>query len=86
MCFKAKGIDDLLSPELMKRLNDRQRIILTFLLITDRVSSTQILAGSSLTISDRTLRRYLNELMELGGIQSEGRGPNTVWFLVDHTA
>jgi ATP-dependent DNA helicase RecG len=81
VCFKARGIADIVEPHVMQEISERQKVILEFLLDTGALSSTEILKGLDLTITERTLRRDLNHLMKLEIIKVKGKGPNTLWYL-----
>lgn len=81
VCFRSKGIADIVDPDLMPKINERQNAILEVLLDMGTASSTEIFEGLSLKVPERTLRRDLNYLMELAIIKVKGKGPNTLWYL-----
>ena len=51
--FKVKGVFDLIPQALMQQINERQQLILSFLLKSGKVSSTQILEELNLSIAVR---------------------------------
>ena len=81
VCFKAKGISDIVESHLMQKISERQKSILELLLDTGASSSTDIAKDLNLTIAERTLRRDLNHLMDLGLVKVKGKGPSTLWYL-----
>lgn len=81
VCFKAKGIADIVEPRLLQKISERQKAILGMLLDTGPSSSTEIIKRLDLTIAERTLRRDLNQLLDLGLVKVKGKGPSTLWYL-----
>jgi predicted HTH transcriptional regulator len=63
-----------------EQLTDRQREILA-LLKNSALSPHEILINLKEKISDRTLRRDLQNLKEVGYVESEGQGKKLKWFL-----
>lgn len=64
-------------------LTERQNKILSILKEHKSVSRRNILKVLEETVSDRTLKRELSQLKELGLINSEGLGPKVVWLIED---
>lgn len=60
-------------------LSERQNKILSLLKELDGLKSTEIKQKLGIDITDRTLRRDLNFLMELKLIYLEGRGVSAIW-------
>lgn len=69
------------APSIMKaQLNNRQKEILT-LLQPGALSPQEILSKLQEKISDRTLRRELQNLKKIGYVRNEGQGKKLKWFL-----
>jgi ATP-dependent DNA helicase RecG len=81
VCFKARGIADLIESRLLQKISERQKAILGMLLDMGPSSSTEIIKGLDLTIAERTLRRDLNRLLDLGLVKVKDKGPSTLWYL-----
>lgn len=64
-----------------RHMNARQDEILSLLQQQNGVKSAEIKEKLGANITDRTLRRDLNYLMELHLIHLEGRGVSAAWFL-----
>jgi DeoR/GlpR family transcriptional regulator of sugar metabolism len=47
------------------------------------LSSSEIKNRLDISISDRTLRRDLNHLMEQGRLRLEGKGASAIWYLAN---
>lgn len=63
------------------KLSDRQKQILSILQESGGLKSADIRQSLGADVSDRTLRRDLNFLMEAKLIRLEGRGVSAVWLL-----
>ena len=59
-------------------LTERHSKILNVLYVERGLRSSEI--SSELNIPERTLMRYLKELLDLDFVKVEGKGPNTQWF------
>lgn len=77
VCFKKSILT------LKDHVDIRQNKILSLLKQQNGLSSAEIKKRLDVAISERTLRRDLNHLMEHGSLQLEGKGVAAVWYLAD---
>ncbi len=70
VCFRISAI----------KISERQKTILSLLKQHNGLQNADILYKLGVDITNRTLRRDLNYLMELGFVRLEGKGINSTWF------